>query len=122
MVHKKKASAKTATLKTREFSAEDTRRIVLAFDRYGNPDQTDQFEEHVSHAASLAFHMAKAGADVSLVSDEWESPSGTAETALDAILQYLALVEMSPVAPLPHLTRYTGALLISLRQPREYFR
>ena len=30
-----KASAKTSTLKTREYAAEESRRVVLAFDRFG---------------------------------------------------------------------------------------
>jgi len=32
-----KASAKTSMLKTREYAAEDSRRIVLAFERFGHP-------------------------------------------------------------------------------------
>src|SRR5262249_1749466 len=32
-----KASAKTSTLKTREYSAEESRRVLLSFDRYGHP-------------------------------------------------------------------------------------
>jgi uncharacterized protein (DUF58 family) len=117
-----KASAKTATLKTREFSAEDTKRIVLVFDRKGDPARSAQFEENVSYAASLAFHLTRNGAEVRLVSDEWESPSGMPEATLHSMLHYLALVELSPDAPPPHLTRYSGALLISLQQPREFFR
>src|SRR4030095_11496474 len=48
-----KATAKTAALKTREFAAEQSQRILIAFDRYGNSRDEEQFEEMVSRAASL---------------------------------------------------------------------
>jgi uncharacterized protein (DUF58 family) len=86
-----KASAKTSTLKTREYSAEESRRVRLSFDRYGQPADSEKFEQLVSYAASLAYHLANDGIEVSFSSDEWHSPSGD----LDSILEYLALVQMS---------------------------
>jgi uncharacterized protein (DUF58 family) len=91
-----KASAKTLTLKTREYSAEESRRVLLKFDRYANPADSEKFEQLVSYAASLAYHLANDGIEVSFSSDEWQSPSGD----LDSILEYLALVEMS-TRPVP---------------------
>jgi uncharacterized protein (DUF58 family) len=113
-----KASAKTASLKTREYAAEESRRIVLVFDRFGNTRDADRFEALVSETASLAFHLIRDGAEVSLVSDEWQTPFGTSELLLESILGYLALVEMSPSARMPDMDTDSGALLMSLRRNR----
>jgi uncharacterized protein (DUF58 family) len=113
-----KASAKTGALKTREFATEDSRRIILAFDRFGGPRDDERFEEQVSQAASVAFYLIKSGAEVMLVSDEWESPTGSSESNLDEILRYLALVERSESAQMPDFDLQMGALLFSLRQGR----
>ena len=110
-----KATAKTAALKTREFAAEESRHIVLAFDRRGYPADAELFEELVSRAASLAFDLTKSGVTVTVVSDEWESPAGNAEAALDAILNYLALVEMSSDARPPRQDPDRQPVLLSLR-------
>jgi uncharacterized protein (DUF58 family) len=110
-----KASAKTATLKTREYAAEDSRRIVLAFDRFGSSGDSEKFEELVSQAASLAFHLIQDGMEVRLVSDEWQSRHGSTEALLNSILEYLALVGMSPTAPRPGVEGSDGAVMLSLR-------
>jgi uncharacterized protein (DUF58 family) len=117
-----KASAKTASLKTREFANEDSRHIELAFDRYGEPKDREQFEALVSHAASIAFHLAKEGAQAILISDDWESPSGGGENTLDAILRYLAFVEMSTTATPPKFDQHSGTILFSLREGRRHSR
>jgi uncharacterized protein (DUF58 family) len=109
-----KASAKTSTLKTREYSAEESRRVMLVFDRFGHADQTEQFEQLVSYAASLAYHFTRGGVALSLVSDEWSSATGNSQTILDSILQYLALVKVSPSAPSP-LHAADGTIRLSLR-------
>jgi hypothetical protein len=49
------------------------------------------------------------------VSDDWESPAGSFESALDDILHYLALVEMSAAANMPDFDPQAGALMFSLR-------
>jgi len=110
-----KASAKTGALKTREFAIEDSRRVVLAFDRFGNARDDVRFEALVTQAASVAFHLIRNGAEVMLVSDEWESPSGSSASTLDGILDYLALVEMSAAANPPDFAPQAGALMFSLR-------
>jgi len=110
-----KASAKTAVLKTREYAAEESRRLVLAFDRFGYPRDTEKFEHLVSYAASLAYHMMKADVEVAVVSDDWQSGYGASEILLDSILRYFALVEMSSDAPPPPLDSRDGALPLSLR-------
>jgi uncharacterized protein (DUF58 family) len=113
-----KATAKTAALKTREYAADESRHVVLVFDRYGQPSDADPFEALVSRAASLAFHLIKEGSGVILISDDWKSSSEASEAALDAILNYLALVEMSESAPLPDFDPQAGALRLSLRHGR----
>jgi uncharacterized protein (DUF58 family) len=113
-----KASAKTASLKTREYAADESRRIVLAFDRFGSHADSERFEQLVTQAASLAFHGIQDGTDIALASDDYRSPSGTSEAVLDSILTYLAGVEMSPDAPPPYVDSDRGSLLLSLRQGR----
>lgn len=107
-----KASAKTSALKTREYAAEESRRVVLAFDRYGHPAESEKFERLVSYAASLAFHLIKDGVELSFVSDEWRSAPGNAQSLLESILEYLALVRMAAGAEPP---QQAGALKLSIR-------
>jgi uncharacterized protein (DUF58 family) len=102
-----KASAKTSMLKTREYAAEETRTITLAFDRFGHADDVDAFEQLVSIAASLAFHLTNYGLEVTFMTDEWHG------NTLESILEYLALVEMSPAAELPRVDE--EAVKLSLR-------
>jgi len=90
-----KASAKTATLKTREYAAEEDRQVTLAFDRYGQPGDAEQFEQLVTYAASLVYHLIQSGIEVNFMTDEWQGSS------LESILEYLALVSMSTSADLP---------------------
>lgn len=115
-----KATAKTGGLKTREYADEESRNLVLIFDRYGQPSDSEAFEALVTRAASLCFHLIKDGAKVSLVSDDWKSSEDTSEASLDSILNYLALVEMSPSAASPsNFNWQAGALRFSLRERRK---
>jgi len=111
-----KASAKTASLKTREFAADEGRRVILALDRFGTPEESGDFEEQVTSAASLAFHCTRDGSDVSFVSDDWQSGTGSPEVVLDSILEYLATVEMSAAASFPDVDPNGGSLLFSVRR------
>ncbi len=111
-----KATAKTSSLKTREFATEESRRVVLAFDRYGVHGDENRFESLVSYEASLAVHMARDGIELSMVSDEWSSSSGHSETLLQSILSYLALVEMNPSAWPPPVEQSDGTVNLSLRE------
>ena len=112
-----KASARAAALKTREFAAEDSRRIVLAFDRYGFDGDRKRFERQVSEAASVAFYLIRDGIELSLVADDWRSPTGRSDQLLESILSYLALVESNPTAPSPDVGVRDGVLMFSLRAP-----
>ena len=111
-----KATAKTSSLKTREFAAEESQRVVLAFDRCGVAGDENRFESLVSYAASLAVHMARDGIELSLVSDDWSSSSGYSESLLQSILSYLALVEMNPSAWPPPVEQSDGTVILSLRE------
>ena len=111
-----KASAKTSILKTREYAAEENRRVVLLFDRYGRPGDSERFEHLVSYTASLAYHFIKDGIEVALVSDDWQTPYGASESALESILQYLALAKMTTAAGEPvRPAAGGGAMALSLR-------
>jgi len=69
--------------------------------------------------AALAFHLIRKGAGVAFVSDNWKSPGESSEASLEAILNYLALVQMSAYAPAPAFESQTGALMLSLRYGRD---
>jgi uncharacterized protein (DUF58 family) len=90
-----KASAKTSTLKTREYAVEEVRRVTLALDRFGEAEDADNFERLVSLAASLTYHLANDGIELNFITDEWQG------RGLEPILEYLALVEMSSSAERP---------------------
>jgi len=113
-----KASAKTGRLKTREYAAEDDRRVVLGLDRFGHPGDEERFEQLVSQAATLAFYCIQEGSEVSFISDEWATTHGKSGVLLDSILNYLSAVQMSAEARTPDIDTSTGAMLLSLRQQR----
>jgi uncharacterized protein (DUF58 family) len=107
-----KASAKTSMLKTREYAAEESRRVILAFDRFGRPADRERFEQLVSYTASLAYHLINDGIEVSLVTDGWRTTQSSPNRVLDSILEYLALVEMSSTAEIP---MFEGAFRLTIR-------
>jgi uncharacterized protein (DUF58 family) len=106
-----KASAKTSALKTREYAAEENHRVVIAFDRFGGQGDEARFEQLVSSAASLAYHLTNDGVEVGFVADDWQSTPGNAHVVVDSILGYLALVTMSDTAERPS----GGTVAFSLR-------
>ncbi len=84
-----KATAKSGSLKVREFSREDERKLRIVFD---NPDagvvSKENYEKAVALAASLGWHFTQENADVSFVAQEF---GGAAD--IYQFLDYLALVE-----------------------------
>jgi uncharacterized protein (DUF58 family) len=102
-----KASAKTSTLKTREYAAEEARQVTLALDRFGLAEDFDSFERLVSLAASLSYHLTNAGTELNFVTDEWRG------SKLKTILEYLAVVQMSSSAE--HPIAGDDAMKLSLR-------
>jgi uncharacterized protein (DUF58 family) len=115
-----KASAKTASLKTREFAAEESRSLLLVFDRYGQAGDEEHFENMVSQTASLALYLSQEGAEVTLLSDDWSSPPGQSNNLLQSILCYLALVEMTPDAEFVG-SGGSGTIVFSLRNPSSTY-
>ena len=89
---------------------------MLAFDRFGHPDEAEKFEQLVSYTASLAYHFVENGVEVALVADDWQSSQGNTPAVLDSILEYLALVQLSPSAERPALLAAGGAMILSLRR------
>lgn len=84
-----KASAKTASLKVREFSREDEVRLRIVFDNAPpNTVSTEAYEHAVSTAASLAWHLNAQGVSLSYAAQQF----GGAPFLYDFLL-YLALVQ-----------------------------
>jgi uncharacterized protein (DUF58 family) len=84
-----KATAKSGSLKVREFSREDERRVCIVFD---NPAagsiSEDAYERAVNLAASLAWHFSEQNAEVSFV-----IPGHGRGLDLYAFLARLAVIE-----------------------------
>jgi uncharacterized protein (DUF58 family) len=91
-----KATAKSGSLKVREFSREDERRIRLVFDNPAPGElQPPRYERVVSLTASLVWQLAEQGVFVSFLSQEYESCGDVFE-----VLRYLATVAPRPVPSL----------------------
>jgi uncharacterized protein (DUF58 family) len=83
-----KATAKSGSLKVREFSREDERKLRIVFDNPGPGNASEQaYENAVTAAASLSWHFAEANAELSFVAQDYR---GGAE--LYDFLEYLATV------------------------------
>lgn len=84
-----KATAKTGSLKVREFTREDERRLRFVFD---NPEpgkvSPEAYEHAVSLAASLACHFAGKNVDLSFAGSDY-----TGGQRLDDFLRHLALIQ-----------------------------
>jgi uncharacterized protein (DUF58 family) len=90
-----KATAKSGSLKVREFNREDERKLRIVFD---NPDigaaSKEDYEKAVALAASLAWHFTEENAEVSFVAPEYNGSPDVYH-----FLHYLALVEPKPALP-----------------------
>lgn len=87
-----KATAKTGTLKVREFTREDERRLRLVFD---NPEpgrvSAEAYEHAISLAATLGCHFAQDNIDLAFAGSDYEEGQH-----LDDFLRHLALLEPRP--------------------------
>jgi len=87
-----KATAKTGSLKVREFTREDERRMRVVFD---NPEPAQvpeaSYERAISLAATLACHFAGEHVDLSFAGPGYEGSN-----SLDDFLRYLALMQPAP--------------------------
>lgn len=110
-----KASAKTASLKVREFSREDEVRLRIVFDNaLPNTVSENAYEHAVSMAASLAWHLNGQGVSLSFAGMQYNG----APYLYDFLL-YLALVQPaadeSILESLPVAADYN--LIITSRNP-----
>jgi uncharacterized protein (DUF58 family) len=109
-----KATARTGTLKVREYSREDERKLRIIFD---NPSpgtiSPDAYEQVVRVAASLAWHFHHEDVEVSFVAADLEP---TADVY--AFLLYLALVGPREETPVFHRLRPSDDynLIVTARQ------
>jgi uncharacterized protein (DUF58 family) len=99
-----KATAKSGSLKVREFSREDERKVRLVFD---NPAPgvlaSDAYERAVALAASLAWHFANEDADLSFAAQGYHG-----ERDVYKFLSYLALLEPQAHASIIDTLAVTG--------------
>jgi uncharacterized protein (DUF58 family) len=107
-----KATAKSGTLKVREFAREDERRMCIAFD---NPEpglmSEHAYEKAVDLTASLAWHFStQQEAEVSFI-----IPGRSRTRDLHEFLAWLAVIEPGMVDPEPSLSEKAVAARDSLR-------
>jgi uncharacterized protein (DUF58 family) len=90
-----KATARSGSLKIREFTREDERRLRIVFD---NPVagmlSSDEYERTVELTASLAWHFSGEGAQLSYLAPGFEGGPDVYD-----FLRYLALVQPNPSDP-----------------------
>jgi uncharacterized protein (DUF58 family) len=83
-----KATAKSGSLKVREFSREDERKLRVVFDNPGPGTVSEQaYENAVTAAASLGWHFAEVNAELSFVAQDYRGGAGIYD-----FLSYLATV------------------------------
>ena len=91
-----KATAKSGSLKVREFSREDERKLRIVFDNPGEGVVSEKaYEDAVALAASLSWHFASENTQTSFVS---QSYSGNPD-----IYRFLAHLAVARPQPLPSL-------------------
>jgi len=84
-----KATAKSGSLKVREFSREDERKLRIVFDNPGPGVVSEKaYERAVALAASLGWHFSSENTDISFVAPAYEG-----DPDIYRFLSYLALIE-----------------------------
>ncbi len=96
-----KASARSGTLKVREFAREDERRVLFVIDSQGVPDSAAieanrKFEKAIELCASLAWHFHELGSVIGLRTPEGGVPLAPAVDSIYAILGQLAQIAPGP--------------------------
>ena len=91
-----KSSAKTGTLRVKEFSKGGLHNYTL-FLNILDPQTNvrvgqEILENRITETASLAYHLIRRGDEVSLKTPEMQTPSGNTEAHLENILKYLARI------------------------------
>ena len=91
-----KASAKKNILQVREFTREDERRVVLAFDNrlpMREAEHRQRFEKAVTFCACLAWHFFELDAQMQALTEDWETTMSPAGEVIYPILEKLAVIE-----------------------------
>ena len=110
-----KATAKSGSLKVREFSREDERKLRIVFDN-PRPDSISEksYENAVALAASLAWHFAAENTQLSFLTQDYKGGANVYE-----FLAHLAMVEAAIGASLIEELPLSGEYNIILTtQPR----
>lgn len=104
-----KASARSGSLKVREFAREDDRRVQLVLDpRIGkvgdapgtfSAEALTQFEAAVEFCACLAWHFHEMDAEFQFVCGDFRTPVARASEIIYDILRHLAVTQPSVEAP-----------------------
>jgi uncharacterized protein (DUF58 family) len=89
-----KSSAKTGKLRVKEFQSQNSYTIFLTLTdpTTNQPVQTGILEERISEAASLIYHLIQRGHEVSLKTEESQSPHGNSEAHLLDLMRVLAYI------------------------------
>jgi hypothetical protein len=99
-----KASARTGTLKVREFTREDERRVMIVLDPFLHgtapaAEQLERFERAVQFAACLAWHFHEIDAEMAFCTEGFSAPLARAGEIIYPVLRALALLEAQPAFP-----------------------
>jgi uncharacterized protein (DUF58 family) len=111
-----KATAKSGSLKVREFSRDDERKLRLVFDNPAPATISEQaYENAVTAAASLGWHFAESNADLSFVAQGCR-----AEADIHDFLGYLATVSPQvSVSALNDLENSSGYNVVLTSRPHS---
>jgi uncharacterized protein (DUF58 family) len=121
-----KLSAKTGSLKVREYSREDERRLMLVLDplvgppranlgKLGEAEHSERFERGVSLAASIAWHFQEINAVMQFRTDRMTTPMAPASEIIYDILRELAFIQ-------PNTSESGGEFLDELAAETEVFK
>ena len=91
-----KSSAKTGILRVKEFQSHNLQSYTVFLNLMdpatNQPIQEDVLEERISEAASLIYHLIERGNEVSLKTQESQSPFGSSEAHLLDLMRLLAFI------------------------------
>jgi uncharacterized protein (DUF58 family) len=121
-----KLSAKTGSLKVREYAREDERRLVIVLDPFiGEPhtelgklapdEHTARFERAVDLTASIAWHFQGMNAVMQFRTDKIATPMAPASEIIYDVLRELAFIE-------PNTSETGGKFLDALAAETEVFK
>jgi uncharacterized protein (DUF58 family) len=113
-----KATAKSGSLKVREFTREDDRRVHLIFDN-PNPDEvpTADYERGVTLAASLAWFLAQPSVVQQSVQVTFAVGDHLATEDMHEFLRYLATIAPEAGASVPTVNDLEAATLVVTARP-----